>query len=114
MLKFLRWGLALVLVYFFLRIFIYHYELIVYPYSATLREAALQSSTSLLLRGINPYGLEQMPQYTNVYGIVYPLLVMPFAKIWGATLPVHRAVTAMFMFACCALLFVVLRKKKMA
>lgn len=110
--KIFRIIFTVFLVYFIVRLLIYHYQLIIFPYSSTFREAALQSTTSLLLHGINPYAVNLQPQYTNIYGIVYPLITWPFANLWGQTLLVHRAVTAFFVFACCLCMFFVLFKKK--
>ncbi len=110
--KVLRGIFAAFLIYFAIRLLIYHYEVVSFPYSNTLREGALVATTSLLAHGINPYSMEVQPQYTNIYGIVYPAIVWPFASLWGQTLPVHRAVTGLFIFACCFVMFGVLAQKK--
>ncbi|MBF0489420.1 MAG: hypothetical protein HQL15_02215 [Candidatus Omnitrophica bacterium] len=110
--KVLRVLLAILLLYFAFYLLVYHYKLIVFPYSNTFREAALESTTSLLTHGLNPYAFESQPQYANLYGIVYPLIVWPLASHWGVTLLVHRVVTAFFIFACCFFMFWVLLKKK--
>ena len=68
--------------------------------------------TNALVKGLNPYSMALQPQYTNEYGIIYPLLVWPWAKLFGTTILVHRIVTAFFLLACCVLIFLVLKKLK--
>ena len=67
-------------------------------------------TTDLLLNGENPFALEKMPAAMNVYGINYHLLVYPFARLWGSTFIVHRAVSAFFLLLSCILFFVVIRR----
>ncbi|GAI93664.1 unnamed protein product, partial [marine sediment metagenome] len=38
------------------------------------RENAITFTTHLLLKGANPYSLENLPTYLNAYGIVYNLI----------------------------------------
>ena len=67
------------------------------------------TTTDALLRGMNPYALATQPAYTNDYGIGLAAATLPFAKIFGPTLLVHRLVSAFFIFACCGILFAVMR-----
>jgi hypothetical protein len=67
-------------------------------------------TTRLLLNGENPYALENMPVAINVYGINYHLLVYPFARMWGNTFLIHRAVSAFFILLACILFFIILRR----
>lgn len=66
-----------------------------YMVASNLRLVALQSlqefredstilTTQLMLRGTNPYSLAVHPAHNNNYGILYQLLVYPFARIWDA------------------------------
>ncbi len=103
---------AVLLAYFALRLAVYHYALIVFPYADMLREGAIMMSTDALLKGLNPFAMELQPQYANVYGILYPLAVWPWAKIFGQGLLVHRAVTAFFIIASCVLVFLVQKRMK--
>ncbi|HEY9299131.1 MAG TPA: hypothetical protein VIQ31_22790, partial [Phormidium sp.] len=84
------------------------------PFQLEYREAAPLTNTILLLKGGNPYDIANQPESTNVYGILYPLFVYPFAKLWGATIPVHRAVSTFFIFAACGLIFLVMRSLKVS
>src|ERR1035441_4176186 len=103
---------ALFLAYFAIRLFHYHYYLITFPYPNNYREGLLMATTTMLLHGLNPYSFLLEPQYSNGYGIVYPLIAFPFAGIFGMNLIVFRAVTALFIITCCAVIFCVLYKKK--
>ncbi len=89
---------------------LYHYRLVTYPYSLELRESSVLFTTDLLLKNINPYNLEQMPLAINVYGIVYHLLVYPFAKIWGPTFVVHRTIAGIAIILSCAFIILFLKK----
>ncbi|MEI7998326.1 MAG: hypothetical protein WCH62_02305 [Candidatus Omnitrophota bacterium] len=100
------------LVYFAVRLFLYHYNLITFPYPNTYREGSLMTTTAMLLHGVKPFSFFLEPQHTNVYGIVYPLIVLPFASLFGVTLVVFRWVTGFFILASCALIFIFLHKKK--
>jgi len=115
--KFLRPALctakvifALLLSYFALRLALYHYHLVIFPFSNTLREGAMMTSTEALVKGLNPYDMSLQPQLMNQYGIIYPLLVWPFAKLFGTTILIHRLVTACSIFASCLLIFLALKK----
>ncbi len=68
-------------------------------------------TTKLLTEGKNPYSLENMPVATNLFGIFYPVIVYPFAKIWGATLLIHRAVTGVSIILACIILAFVMKQK---
>src|SRR4051812_8085724 len=96
--KFIKIGAAVIfavaLMYFAVRIVSYHCHLVNFPYPNTYREGALMTTTEALVRGKNPYALALQPQYTNVYGIVYPLFVWPWAKLFGISMVVHRIVVA--------------------
>ena len=101
---------ALSLLYFALRLASYHYHLVIFPYSNTLREGAMMTSTDALVKGLNPYDMSLQPRLMNQYGIIYPLLVWPLAKLFGTTILIHRIVIAFFILASCLLIFLVLKK----
>ncbi len=110
--KILNYGIWLILSLLFLRLAIFHFQMTFYPYPLEYREGALLLSTSLLVKGGNPYDLIYQPEYTNIYGIFYPFVVYPFAKLFGATITVHRAVSSFFNLASCLVLFWVMRQMK--
>ncbi len=101
---------ALCLGFFFLKLAIYHERFILYPFPQAYREGAMMTTTEALVHGRNPFDIALQPQYTNDYGIVYSLVTAPFAKIFGITMTVHRAVAAFFIFASCGLIFAVMRR----
>jgi len=66
------------------------------PYEIGFREGQPQVLTQMLLRGENPYIFANQPLGYYVYGIGYNAVVLPFAKIFGNTIHIHRLVTFMF------------------
>lgn len=82
------------------------------PYPIEYREGASQVMTQILLKGENPFSLEQHPLSMNNYGIGYNLVVLPFAKSFGNTLLVHRSVSVFFLFASLLLVAYALWKLK--
>jgi len=103
---------ALFLIFFAIRLLLYHYHLVIFPYPNTLREGAMMTSTQALVQGLNPYDMSLQPRWMNQYGIIYPLLVWPWAKLWGTTILIHRLVIAFFLLASCLLMFFVLKRTK--
>ena len=89
-----------------------HIKIISFPYPMELREGAQQLTTHALLNGINPYSLENNPIYTNVYGIFYNLLVLPFSIIFGNSLSLHRLINGFCILGQILLLVWVLRIQK--
>lgn len=98
------------LVYFAIRLALYHYHLVIFPYANTLREGAMMTSTDALVKGLNPYAFALQPRSMNQYGILYPLFVWPWAKLFGTTILVHRMATAFFILASCLLIYFVLKR----
>lgn len=74
-------------------------------YPQEYRENAMILSTSLMLEGKNPYAVEVQPVYINDYGILYNLVVLPFAAAFGPTFLVHRIVSVACIVLACACLF---------
>lgn len=101
---------SVALLYFSVQLLRYHFLLVTFPYPLESFEGAMLVTTDLLLKGENPYALRNMPVAMNVYGINYHLLVFPFAKLWGSTFLVHRAISGFFLLLSCMLLFVILRR----
>jgi hypothetical protein len=103
-------AFSLLLSYFGVHLLRYHYLVVTHPYPLEYSEGAMLLTTDMLLHGENPYALENMPVAMNVYGIVYHFVVYPFARLWGATFLVHRAVSAVFILLSCIFFFVILRR----
>jgi hypothetical protein len=87
----------------------FQWELLTNPFPNEYREGAILLTTQALLDGKNPYALVNQPEYTNVYGILYHLVVYPFAKVFGNSFPVHRSVSAAFIWATCGVMFGTMR-----
>jgi hypothetical protein len=66
------------------------------PFQLEFREGHVYSTTQLLLKGENPYSLEFYPNYYNSYGILYNLIVLPFAYIFGNSFTIHRIINLSF------------------
>jgi len=82
-----------------------HFEIIFYPYPSEFREGHMMSTTKLLINGINPYILNVYPNYFNSYGILYNIVVYPFAYVFGCTLELHRLINGLFIFLSFFLLY---------
>ena len=92
----------------------YNFNMINYPYPLEYREGGMLLTNVALSQGINPYALKNQPLYTNTYGIAYNLAIYPILKIFGTSIFVQRLLSAVFLWACCALLFVVARRNKIS
>jgi hypothetical protein len=87
-----------------------HLRMIVSPAPQEMREGAIIWITRLVLEGRNPYVLSELPASSYAYGIVYRLVVLPFARIFGNGYMVHRAVSAVSIAGACAVLYRLLRR----
>ncbi len=88
-----------------------HGRMVVSPAPQEMREGAVLWLTRLLLEGHNPYSLAELPAGTNVYGILYHLIVLPLAYLFGNGFVVHRAVSATAIAAACLLMHRLLRRE---
>lgn len=86
-------------------LFAYHMRVITFPYPSEYREGSMIQTTNVLLNGENPYAIVNQPQDTNTYGIFYSIVCYPFAKISGSSLQLHRAVSGIFIFLSCLMVF---------
>ncbi len=95
------------LVLFFASCFflVYHYNIISYPYLLELREGGMLLTTKALINGINPYVTHNLPQYLNVYGVLYNILAIPLELVISNSLISHKLTTAIFILAICYLFF---------
>jgi hypothetical protein len=97
-----------------LRLMWYHAQLITSPIPLEYREGGVLLMTKLLLAGGNPYAWANQPLYTNIYGVVYAIVVLPFAALFGSTAMLHRIITGVFIIGCSALVFWALRIRKVS
>lgn len=89
---------------------LYHLHLLSVPFPLESRENAPVLITRLLLTGGNPYAFEEMPLYSNAYGPIYNLVVLPFARVLGASLATHRLVSGLALAGACILLYLACRR----
>ncbi|MCX7010174.1 MAG: hypothetical protein NTY53_23540 [Kiritimatiellaeota bacterium] len=108
--KFLLTSFFVVCGYVSIKLFYFHLSLILFKWPIQFRETAILLSTDMLLKGGNPYLLENFPMYTNVYGILYNLVTCPVAALMGCTLTVHKAVGGFFTLCCGFLVYAMLRR----
>jgi len=81
-----------------------HLEIIKFPYQVEYREGAILLNSDLLLSGGNLFALENKPLNTELYGLAYYVFLLPFSSIFGNTLPVLRAASAI----CIALVLIII------
>lgn len=82
----------------------YHTTLVTFPWPIQYREGAILLSTDIMLHGGNPYNMELQPYFANAYGVLYNLIVLPFAWIFGSSLMLHKLVSGVFTLFTLALL----------
>ena len=101
------WRVAIWSTLFLLTLWLIYFAIVTIrmPYPIEYREGAAPVMTQFLLKGENPFSLENQPLGTNNYGFVYNLVVLPFAALFGNTLLVHRTVTFFFILLSCLLIF---------
>jgi len=88
----------------------HHCQLILLAVPLDYNEAGMLSITSLIATGENPFSLANQPMHTFVYPVLYNIVVAPLTWVFGATLPVHRAVAGLFILLSCGILYRVLRR----
>ena len=86
-------------------------RMLVSPAPQEMREGALVVTTLALLDGRNPYAPGMLAAAGNLYGIVYPLAVLPVAWLFGAGPAVHRAVAGLGVALAAWLLWRLLRRE---
>jgi len=104
--------LSILLISAAILLFVYHMHVITFPYPSEYREGAMIQTTNMLLIGENPYAIANQPQDTNTYGILYSIVSYPFAKIFGSSLQLHRAVSGIFILLSCLIVFLFALTKK--
>jgi hypothetical protein len=87
-----------------------HLRMIISPAPQEMREGASIWITRLVLEGRNPYALSELPASTYAYGVIYRLVVLPFARIFGNGFTVHRAVSAVAIAGSCVLVYRLLHR----
>lgn len=90
----------------FLALTAYHsVQLILYPLPLSYIEPSILTVTDYIASGHNPYSLEAQPARTSVYPVLYNIIAAPLTDIFGNTLPMHRALSALCLLLCCLLFY---------
>ena len=89
---------------------LWHVRLIRAEYPQDYAENATYLSTVLLLEGENPWALANQPQFANVYGILYNLVALPAAGVFGCSFALHRILSALCLLLCCLAILLTLRR----
>ncbi len=89
-----------------------HIKIITFPYQLELREGNTQLTTHAFLNGINPYAIPNNPLYINIYGVLFNLVMLPFARLLGNTLQLHRLLNGLFILIQAAIIIKVMRTQK--
>ncbi|MEY4701829.1 MAG: hypothetical protein RL326_2016 [Pseudomonadota bacterium] len=70
-----------------------------WPFQHEFREGAMAATTYALRLGLNPFSLRHQPQFSNVYGPLYPTLAALFATDAQNSFIVARIVSSVAMLA---------------
>lgn len=70
-----------------------------------MRDGAMLSGVLALMDGRNPYALSGLMETGNVYGIGYPLIVLPFAWLFGASFSTLHFVSGLAMAGASVLVY---------
>ena len=102
------WSLMLVLLVYPVK---YLTNFLTFPYPIEFRETASIHPAYALANGINPYSLENFPEYIYTYGILYPLTLSPFINMADHPLLVARIYNVIFLGLFSGLSFWIFRKQ---
>jgi hypothetical protein len=89
----------------------YIINLLSFPYPLEYRDAASVYSAIAFSKGINPYNLQNFPQYIFLYGLMYPLLQAPFISLVDHPLLVARGIEVLFLVLFLGMSFWIFRKR---
>jgi hypothetical protein len=84
---------------------------LLHPTPLEFRENASVLLTQVLLRGDNPWAIDQQPLHMYVYGWAYPVVTTAVAWLAGGGPQVHRAVSLAFLLLFAVAMYRTLRKE---
>lgn len=93
----------------FLALFARHLGAILADAPMEMRDGAALVTTVALLEGRNPYALPGLATAGNLYGILYPVSVLPFAALFGPGFLAHHLAAALAIWGACLLVWLRLR-----
>jgi hypothetical protein len=82
-----------------------HLQAILADAPMEMRDGAAVATTVALLEGRNPYALPGIATSGNLYGILYPVSVLPFAWAFGPGFLAHHLATAAAIWSACGLVW---------
>ena len=82
-----------------------HWQMIIAPVPLDYYESTMVVITDLIARGDNPYDAALQPMKTDVYPPLANILTAPLSLVWGNTLVLHRAVSAVFLLVNTAFIY---------
>jgi len=104
-------GIFILSFLLFCQSFLFHVKVLSIDSPLEYRENSTVVLTNIIQNHKVPYTKDVMPLYTNVYGIAYNAVMVPFVWLLGSSYGVFRGVNAFFFLASLAILFLVLKKK---
>ncbi len=84
----------------------HHWQIITAPVPLDLYEGTMPLATSIIADGGNPYTRQFQPQAADVYPPLYNILMAPLTLLFGNSLQLHRAFSALLIVASCTLCFI--------
>lgn len=75
------------------------------PGPVLFQEGAFLVTTEFIMNGGNPYQVESLPHYAEIYGPLYPWIMSWLASFWDCTFFLHRWTSFFFLVLSCLLLF---------
>jgi hypothetical protein len=110
----LNWIFLVFVAVFVIALAYNHAQLISHAFPLDYNEGGMLVTTSTILEGGNPYSIASQPTHISLYPVLYNIVVAPVASVFGNTFELHRAVSGLFILACCALCFYLCRRESAA
>jgi len=83
-----------------------------FPYPLEYRDAASIHAAVALSNGINPYSLQNFPENTYLYGLMFPLVLAPFMNLVDHPLMAAKGLEVVFLVLLLCISFNIFRKRK--
>lgn len=98
------------LTFLLVQLFSYHYRVVSFPFQLEYRESVPLLIVDALSKGLLPYNIKQLPYYSDLYGIVHPIVTLPFTLFLGNNLVTFKIVSLLCILFSSALIFSSLKK----
>lgn len=104
--------LALICSFVLFKLSNYHIDILNYPYQLEYREIVPLIITKGFENGILPYNINQQPYHADLYGLIYPLVALPFTKVFGINLFTFRLISFIAILISALYFYITLKKNK--